>query len=335
LKKYYSGYIDLDCKSNYSEQPYKGKYFSIYFDTPREEKSLATCRTKDSEGNDVEVECKEAIIQTSCIDNAIKASELISAALTLLNANLYEIERYSILPFSAEERKLMSHEFMLDEEILGNETITTAQVLLACQIACKASSRRAYRNALLKYQLGNYLYSISPIELDPSHSFYYRLSPFPSDYVKLAYAIIAFYSVIEELGLEIRATNENPSFVATKWNPVVKENLEARLKKSGINTRELFGWNLRSTPTNIEKDLRKKGKLKTVKKSSWARSFVRDSEIDLVDAILLVSNLRSSISSHKFSKFLESLSIYDVSNANFLARRLLLERLGFWPKKRS
>jgi hypothetical protein len=330
VKKYYSGYIDLDCKSDYSEQPYKGKYFSIYFDAQREGKMHATCRTIDSKGNYLKVECKEAIIQTNSIENAIKVVELISAALTLLNAELYEADRTSILPFLPEERKLMAQEFMLEEEMIGSRIQAIPQVLLACKIVCEASFRRAYYNALLKYQLGNYLCSITPIELDPSHSLYYKLSPFPSDYVKYAYAIIAFYSVVEELGLEIRATNKNPSFINGKWNPSIRKDLEERLKKGGINTKELFGWNLRSTPTKIERNLRENGKLKPVKRSSWARSSVRDSEIELVDAILLVSNLRSKISSHKFSKFVESLSIYDVSNANYLSRRLLLERLRFW-----
>jgi hypothetical protein len=330
LKKYYSGYIDLDCKSNYDEQLYKGKYFSIYFDTPREGKMHATCGIIDSKGGYVKVECKEAIIQTSSIENAIKVLELISASLTLLKAELYEADRTSILPFSLEDRKLMSQEFMLKEEMIANQTHAISQVSLACQIACKASFRRAYYNALLKYQLGNYLCSIAPIELDPSHSLYYKLSPFHSDYVKFAYAIILFYSVIEELGFGIRASEKKPSFINGEWNPTVRKDLEARLKNSGINTEEIFDWNLRSTPTKIERNLRENGKLKPVKKSSWARSSVRDSEIELVDAILLVSNLRSAISSHKFSKFVESLSIYDVSNANFLAMRLLRERLGFW-----
>jgi hypothetical protein len=330
VKKYYSGYIDLDCKSDYGEQPYKGKYFSIYFDTPREEKSHTTCGSQDAKGNYIEKICKEAIIQANSIENAIKVVELISAALTLLNAELYEADRTSILPFLPEERKLMAREFMLEEEMIGSRIQVIPQVLLACKIACKASFRRAYYNALLKYQLGNYLYSINPTDLDPSHSPYYKLSPFPSDYLKFAYAIIAFYSVIEELGLEIRASEKNPSFINGEWNPTVREDLEERLKKGGINTRELFSWSLRSTPTNIERHLLKSGKLKPIKKSSWARSSVRDSEIELVDAILLVSNLRSKISSHKFRKSVEFLSIYDVSNANYLARRLLRERLGFW-----
>ena len=329
-RKYYSGYIDLDCNNDYNKQHYKGKYFSIYFGAQRKGKMHFTCGNIDLKGSNTKKECKEAIIQTSSVESAIKVLELISAALTLLNAELYEADRISILPFSLEERKLLAKKFMLDEEIIGSRTQAIPQVSLACKIACKASFRRAYYNALLKYQLGNYLCSITPIELDPSHSLYYKLSPFPSNYVKFAYAIIAFYSVIEELGLGVGATNKNPSFVDGNWNPKVKKDLELRLKGSGINIEEPFSWILRSTPTNIEKNLRKKGRLKTIKKSSWARSDVRDSEIELTYAILLVSNLRSEISSHKFNKFIQSLSIYDVSNVNYLARRLLMERLGFW-----
>lgn len=46
----------------------------------------------------------------------------------------------------------------------------------------------------------------------------------------MAQAIIIFYSVIEELGLEIRANRDNPSFINGRWNPVIKNELENRLK---------------------------------------------------------------------------------------------------------
>ncbi len=202
----------------------------------------------------------------------------------------------------------------------------------SCQIVCKASFKKAYYNALFKYQLGNYLYSINTVELDLTRSFYYKLSRFASDYTRSAYAIIAFYSVIEELKLEVKADSDNPSFIDGNWNPRVKEDLEKRLMRAGINIEEPFSWSLRSTPTKIERELRRQGRLRAIKKSSWAKRNVRDSEVSLVNAILLASNLRSKISSHKFTKLVESLSIYDVSNANFLARRLLLESLGFWKQ---
>jgi hypothetical protein len=327
--KYYSGYVDLDYKSKYDRQLYIGKYFSIYFGTPR--KVFASPVFTDIP-KDVRGKCEEAIIQTDSFESAVKVLELISAALTLIKAELYEADPLGILPFSAIEKKRIAKEVMVDDEIIGTHVCAVSQILRSCQIACNASFKRAYYNALFKYQLGNYLYSINTVELDPTRSFYYKLSRFASDYTRFAYAIIAFYSVIEELGFEVKADSDNPSFIDGSWNPCVKEDLEKRLMRAGINIEEPFSWSLRSTPTKIERELRKQGRLRPIKKSSWAKRNVRDSEVSLVNAILLVSNLRSKISSHKFTKLVESLSIYDVSNANFLARRLLLESLGFWKQ---
>jgi len=329
MRKYYSGYIDCDCKSDYSEQPYEGKFFSIHFDASRKGKSNVTYRIQDIKGNSIEKGCREAIIETKSVDNAIKVVELISGALTLLNAELCEADIASILPFSAEDKKLIAQEFMLEEEMVGSRTYYFTQLPLACQIACKVSFRRNYLSALLKYQLGNYICPIDNV-IDPFHSPYYKISHFLFDRARFAYAIIAFYSVVEELGFEIRASREKPSFINGEWNPEVRKDLEDRLTKAGLNPNEVIAWNLRSTPTKIERDLRKKGKLRPIKKASWAKGSVRDSEIELVYAILIASNLRSSISAHNFKETIQSLSVYDVSNVNYLARRLLMERLGFW-----
>ena len=333
-KKYYSGYIDCDRKSDYSKRHYKGKFFSIYFGASRKGKSNVTYGIQDIKGNSIEKECREAIIKTNSLDNAIKVLDLISSALTLLKAELYEANILSIDPLSTEDRKLISQKLLLEEEMVGSRLYCIeSQLLLACQIACKASFKMDYCNALLKYQLGNSICPIDEIDVSPFHSPYYRLSRFKFDCARFAYAIIAFYSVIEELGLEIRASEKKPSFINGEWNPKVREDLENRLTEAGIDPSEVVTWNLRSTPTRIERYLRENGKLRPIKKTSWARANVRDTEIELIDAIALVSNLRSSISSHKFNKSVESLSIYDVSNANYLARRLLLGAIGLWKPK--
>ena len=79
-----------------------------------------------------------------------------------------------------------------------------------------------------------------------------------------------------------------------------------------------FYWNLRSTPTKIEKEIRKKNKLNPIAKAEWARYDIRDLEIPLMDAILLASWIRSRVAAHKFSDFIGSLSMYDASNVHFL-----------------
>jgi hypothetical protein len=50
-----------------------------------------------------------------------------------------------------------------------------------------------------------------------------------------------------------------------------------------------------------------------------------------IDAIRLASFLRSKVFSHKMKELASSLNSYDIENVKHLARRLLLETLGFWP----
>jgi len=305
----------------------KGKYFSIFFDVTRYGKNKEFGEVRSFKGEEAIIEGKEAIIEAANFENAEKASELIHAALTLMLGEPPSLDRPGIFPLLKEESEILQV-----KEGLRIRSMYLSDVSLACQIACKASYRRAYSYALLKYRLGASLFPVSLIDVDPYHSEYYPLSSFPPDLVQMTYAIIAFYSVIEELGLEIRASEETPSLINGQWNPPVRSDLEKRLRKSRINPEESFSWNLRSTPTRIEKHLRREKRLKEVQKSLWSRGRVRDTEINIEDAILIVSYLRSKVSSHKFSNLVQSLSIYDISNANCLARRLLLGKLGFWEQ---
>jgi hypothetical protein len=152
---------------------------------------------------------------------------------------------------------------------------------------------------------------------------YFKLSKNPADHLRIAYAIILFYSVLEELGLEIRASAKNPSKINGIWNPPVKSDLVQRLISSNIDVNKKLTWILRSTPTKIEKFK----KPEVGNKSEWSSLFIRDSEIDICDAISYASWLRSKIASHKLDNSFTSLSIYDVANINFLASYLLLSIL--------
>ena len=99
------------------------------------------------------------------------------------------------------------------------------------------------------------------------------------------------------------------------------------LVRAGINLNETFDWNVRGGKTRIERARPPR----KIRKSPWARFGVRDGELDVIDAINQVSWLRSRVSSHRFkAKWVKVLSQYDVANAQLLARRLLLEKLGCW-----
>jgi len=67
-----------------------------------------------------------------------------------------------------------------------------------------------------------------------------------------------------------------------------------------------------------------------LQKAEWAGYKVRDVYLDIIEAIAYASWLRSKISAHRLSVLAKSLTICDVANVQQLARRLLLETLGFW-----
>ena len=72
--------------------------------------------------------------------------------------------------------------------------------------------------------------------------------------VYLANAITLAYSAIEELGLEIRASEKKPSKMPDgTWNAPVQADIEARLRKSGIDHSRAAIWLLRGPKTHIEK----------------------------------------------------------------------------------
>ena len=59
---------------------------------------------------------------------------------------------------------------------------------------------------------------------------------------------------------------------------------------------------------------------------------VRDREVSVVDALAYASWLRSTTTTHRFTKTSASLTVCDAYNVQLLARKLLMERFGFWNK---
>jgi hypothetical protein len=75
----------------------------------------------------------------------------------------------------------------------------------------------------------------TPHSAAPSYGQIFTNSYIDYEYhVDAAFAIVAAFSVIEELGLEVRSSRENPRFVGAakdEWNPQVKKKfrISARL----------------------------------------------------------------------------------------------------------
>jgi len=197
---------------------------------------------------------------------------------------------------------------------------------LACAVAAKASRRRSTVYAVAKYAFSLATFSIQLVDLEPWRAPHLAISSFPDDHVMFAHAIMAAYSVVEDLGLNLRASAKNPSRIDGEWNPAVRSDLESRLLAAGVVLHEKLLWTVRGPRRRIER----KRPLPDGEAAPWAGQLVRDSDIPIVDAIAYAEWLRSAVAAHGVKDLTPALSPYDVINVQHVARRLLLEKLGFW-----
>jgi hypothetical protein len=313
LHAYRSGMVACDYSDRrYPRAPYRGKQLEIDLQRPPPRPGHV-------------VGGREVVIHAASHATAQRVSDLILASLSLVGGmppikeSSYEVHPIGKAP--GEPRRLTF-------ERHPDEFFSTHDIPLACLVAAKASFRRAHVYALAKYHLAIRLHSNWPVDVDPAHSEHTRLSPLPEHHVRFACAIMVSYSVLEELGLEIRASANKPSFISGRWNPPVKEDLEQRLDRAGVDLGEPIYWNVRGTPTVVERKSHKKIQLRS--RAPWAYRTVRDCAIPLVDAIAVTDWIRDRVTAHKLRKHVASLSVYDIDNAHHLARRMLLESLGFW-----
>jgi hypothetical protein len=280
--------------------------------------------------NDAIYPAKEVIIWAEQEIAAQRAADLTHAARLLIEgsnllSHLYPGEHAPIQQANPE----FSSELTEDEsDFLSRTQVMAPSIPLACRIAARASLRLQYVYALAKLRLSLETFSVPFIDLDPFHSANLPKSDLPEDHVRMAFAIVTAWSCIEELGFEIRASSNKPSKLPDgTWNPVVQQELEQRLRHGHINLKESFHWSLRGPKTRIER----KRAPNFIQKAPWARYHVRDGRMEVIDAIHYVSFLRSWIAAHKTDKRLvKVLSAYEVADAQFLARRLLMEKMGFW-----
>ena len=314
MQLYYSHFAITDCY-RYAESSIKGKAFQITF----EEEPV--CGLQQTCIGDQLYPAKAIVIHARSSERAQYVADMIFAAYCLHDAELPFFGRSQISPFSPDS---FPNE---PEHIYESPKPVYALFLRACLVAAKASFRKNRQYALFKFLLSRQILPIQLMSLDPSH---WWPGPFvlnSSEYhIHCAYAIVIAYSILEELGLEIRASAQNPSTINGKWNPVVKSDLENRLIKAGVNLSEKIYWDMRDTPTKIERVRTPK----TQAKAEWAYGKIRDAKMEIVDAIAYANWLRSKVSAHKLREFAGSLSYYDATNVQLLARRLLLETLGYW-----
>jgi hypothetical protein len=262
------------------------------------------------------------VLYTSSWASAQRALDLIHGCHQLLRGDP-DVFRIGLIANNSQEPDWMDED---KRSALLRETYETSGFPLACAVAAKASRRRQWVYAVAKYKFSLSLYSVHHVDLEPWRAPHLAVSPFPGDHVMFSHAIISAYSVVEDLKFTLQASSTNPSRINGEWNPAVKKDLEGRLTKAGINLGEPILWTARGPQRRIEK----RRALPDGTMAPWSVWIVRDSDIPIIDAIAYAEWLRSGVASHSVKDLTGVLSPYDVINVQHVARRLMLETLGFW-----
>jgi hypothetical protein len=258
----------------------------------------------------------------------LQCTELILAAYHLRSGHPSDFESHRFLipwndgdPHCIKMAKFYAH--------LRGGKWATAGIWSGCEVAVKASRRRNWNYALTKYAFSQSLFSLQFVELDPNKGNFVPLSRHFPDHIRFSQAVVVAHSILEDLGLEIRASVSRPSKINGQWNPVVRCDLEERLSKAGIDIGEPLLWTVRGPNSR----LKVKRPIPSRGKQRWAYGWVRDCEVELLEAIAYVDWLRNKVASHSAKVLLsQSISPYDVVNTQHLARRVLLGTLGFWRR---
>jgi hypothetical protein len=310
-KNKYFAFEKLDFEKKLPQLPLNGKNWQInYFKKNKKENYL--------------------LIESNSSQKAYEAIDLVYASSSLSHSCIYFEKEIKIKKFT---KNINLESFSYD-----------GLMHYACLIATKASFKRKYIYAIFKLYKSYQLVSIPPIKLYPYEEIkkpsINKPLP-PNTQTSVAFAILAAYSAIEELGFQppkiektiVKKRQQEKVKIINRengiWNKESKKRFESLLEKNGINPRETILWTLRGHKTQIEKNR----KTKKIKKPHWAYGLVRDEEILLIDAIADASWLRSKVTAHVFSSGenlnrLKTLSIYDVTNVQNLARELILKSLN-------
>lgn len=205
-------------------------------------------------------------------------------------------------------------------------------IAFGCQILEKIISDKECSYALEKYKVSLDLHCVNPYSIDPRYGQLYNHYDLKKQtHTRSAFAIIAAFSAIEELSLEIRSSSKTPRFLNNEkgeWNPIVLTDITNRLEKIGIKKEDTFDWVFRGDKTKVENNF----KPYFGYDSQWVEygETIRDKTLTFPEAIHNASYLRNFIASHKFKELTEYISPYDVYNVQALSRKLILEYLGMW-----
>lgn len=178
--------------------------------------------------------------------------------------------------------------------------------------------------------------SYTPLSADPRHGQVFdNYIPSYNYHVRASFAIIAAYSIIEEIQFGIRSSAKKSRFIKVNetatWNPTIYSDMEAPLSSVGLSCNRNFHWVERGDLTEVQKEIKPNFGQLIYK----GHKIIRDLDMELIEAIHRCSYIRNFIVAHKFKSYTQYISPYDVFNVQSVARLLLLHKLNLWETSRS
>jgi hypothetical protein len=291
--------------------------------TSEEKVTRKRIRELSSRGN---VRCKEILVQAKDEDTASNVSSLIQTGTLLGYPEIFNGPKY----YGAHEATQEIEELMI-HQLFRDRFTFQENALWGCRVAVAAWPNQSLRYAIEKYRLSLELDSFTPHSASPrSGQAFLNHYPEYSYHVRAATALILGFSIVEELGLEIRSSEKAPRWNdvgKAVWNPIVRENVENRLKEKGVNLSDPVYWIYRGEPLQLEIEIKPQLGIP----AEYADGvIVRDRKLDIVEAIHNASYIRNFVVAHKYSELVSKLGPYDIHNIQLLARRLILSSLGLY-----
>jgi hypothetical protein len=225
-RKIQSFFVELAASDwvRFPQPPYRGKKWQIRFTSAKEDSVRVRVDGRSYPP-------KQVVIRAEDEKTAQRALNLILGAFNVVQGEHFFPISGASVPCLYVAGLSPSESFRFGED--PPRVATTELIPLACMIAARSSLSLQHIYALAKLSLSIETYSLPAMELDPARRDNLPKSVFPEEHVRMASAITTAYGCIEELELEIRASQQNPSKLKNgTWNPVVRADVEARLRSA-------------------------------------------------------------------------------------------------------
>lgn len=205
----------------------------------------------------------------------------------------------------------------------------SADAVNVAGLTVSLARKRRLTDAAFYFLASVFSYSKEPMDLHPRYGMEtVERADNPMHRVWEAQGLFAAFRAIEALGLTvIGASGKRPSVGGGVWDTEIRGDLENRLQRAGISSKDTFVWHSRGRLTATQRKLR--ARTSSTNPAPWSGGNIRDEKIPYVDAINHAQWLRSSAAAHQTKRGLRGLHPIDTVNVQLLARMLVLKAAKF------